>query len=267
MDRYYDMLFRQAQVDLYISRLTLCAPDWREDNITLDFCKIYYFLDGEGKLVINGDTYYPKAGEMFLIPSGVRHSYSHNPENPVYKYWCHFALKLGEFSKFLYHKDCVFCRPDKEYAKGLFARLCELDGKDGYLERLLQKSCLLELCHLFFSSVPVERMLIPQKDDFYYIVSNFIASHLAERLTIAELAETVRLQPNYFVNRFKKSFGTTPIEYINTLRLDAASKEIIASTGKSIEEIAHQSGFEDYRYFGRIFKRRYGASPRSFRKM
>ncbi len=267
MDGYYDTLFQQAQVNLYISKLTLCAPDWKEDDITLDFCKIYYFLGGEGKLIINGDTYYPKPGEMYLIPSGVCHSYSHNPEKRVYKYWCHFALKLGEFTEFLYHKDCVFCKPEETYATSLFRRLCELDNTTGYLDRLLQKSCLMELCHLFFSSVPAEKLFQPKKDEFNYVVSRFIAERLNEALTINELAEIVHLQPNYFVSKFKKSFGTTPIEYINTLRLDAASRELIQKPEKRIEEIARQFGFEDYRYFGRIFKKRYGTSPRNFRKM
>lgn len=267
MNGYYDTLFQQAQLNLYISKLTLCAPDWREENITLDFCKIYYFLGGEGKLIIGGDTYYPKAGEMYLIPSGVCHSYSHNPEKRVYKYWCHFSLKFGEIAEFSYHKDCVCCKPDKEYADALFERLCELDRAGGDLNRLLQKACLLELCYMFFSSVPIEKMLVLQKNDFHYIVSNYISSHLTDTLTVGGLAETVHLQPNYFVNKFKKSFGTTPIEYINTLRLEAASKEIIQNPGRRIEDIARQFGFDDYRYFGRIFKRRYGVSPRNFKKM
>lgn len=264
---YYDILFQQAQVQLYISRLTLCPPYWGESDITLDFSKLYYFLGGEGRLVINGDTYYPKAGEMYLIPSGICHSYSHNPEKPVYKYWCHFALKFGEISGFSYHKDCVFCRPDEKIAVPLFKRLCELDRPSNSLELLLQKSSLLELCYLFFSAVDVRKMLVSGKDDFYYIVSEYISSHLADTLTVRELSEIAHLQPNYFMSKFKKCFGTTPVSYINTLRLDASSKEIVKNPRKSIEEIARQFGFNDYRYFGRIFKKRYGTTPGNFRKM
>ena len=267
MNGYYDTRFQQAQANLFISRLTLCAPEWGEENITLDFCKIYFFLGGEGKLVINGDTYYPKEGEMYLIPSGVTHSYSHNPENPVYKYWCHFSLRFGDLTEFLYHKDCVFCKPDRKYATSLFVKLCELDTVEGYLNRLLQKSCLLELCHLFFSQVPAEKLFRPKEDEFYFVVSRYITERLHEPLSLNRLADEVHLQPNYFVSKFKKNFGMTPVEYINTLRLDASSKEMLQHPEKRIEDIARQFGFEDYRYFGRIFKKRFGTSPRGFRKM
>ena len=120
---------------------------------------------------------------------------------------------------------------------------------------------------MFFSSVPVEKLFRPKEDEFYFMVSRFIAERLKEPLSINQLAETVHLQPNYFVSKFKKNFGMTPIEYINTLRLDASAKEMLQNPEKRIEDIARQFGFEDYRYFGRLFKKRYGTSPRSFKKM
>lgn len=266
MNNYYDNLLSQIQVNLSVARLTLCPSYWGEEDITLDHCKIYYFLDGEGKLVINGDTYYPKPGEMYLLPSGVRHSYSHNPQKPVYKYWCHFYMKFGEISKFIYDKSCVCCKPDMEYATALFEKLCHLDSASG-VERIMQKSCLLELCYMYFSSVPVERILFVQKDDFYAVISRYISDNLTEKITVDELSHIAHLQPNYFVSKFKKSFGTTPIEYINSLRLEGAARELTQSRDGSIEDIARRYGFDDYRYFGRLFRRRYGSSPREFRKV
>ena len=120
---------------------------------------------------------------------------------------------------------------------------------------------------MFLASVDLNKILISDKMDFYYIINQYITSHLSDSLSVNELARVVHLQPNYFINKFKSSFGATPTDYINTLRLDAAVKELTAHPQKNIEAIALQLGYHDYRYFDRIFKKRYGVTPSTIRRL
>ncbi|KRE34626.1 AraC family transcriptional regulator [Paenibacillus sp. Soil522] len=59
-------------------------------------------------------------------------------------------------------------------------------------------------------------------------------------LTIDELAERAHLHPNYFIRVFKRHFGTSPIQYVNRKRIEAA-KWILASTNLMLAEIWRQS--------------------------
>lgn len=54
-------------------------------------------------------------------------------------------------------------------------------------------------------------------------------------------------------------------EYITELRINHA-KEQLQSTDKFIYQIAEESGFNDYSYFSKIFKKEIGYAPMCFRK-
>ena len=257
MNTYYNNFLHQLGVDLYFSRLTLCIPEWGADNITCDFNKFYYFLGGEGKLIIEGDTYYPKPGEWYLIPKGTQHSYSHNPNKPIFQHWCHFSMKFGNAPNLKYTKDTIRCIPDESIIKPLFEKLNTLNDSSDMIDIVLQKSCLLTMCHLFFTSVNFKKMIAIPSDDFYNIISSFISNHISDPISINHLAGIVHLQPNYFITKFKKSFGTTPIDYIKSQRLGLAAQKIISMPDESIENIAQECGFSDYRYFDRVFKKRF----------
>ena len=57
----------------------------------------------------------------------------------------------------------------------------------------------------------------------------------------------------------------TPNEYINRLRINQA-KELLTNTDMSVFEIAEAVGFSDQNYFGRVFKKQTGTSPKKYIK-
>lgn len=59
--------------------------------------------------------------------------------------------------------------------------------------------------------------------------------------------------------------GTTPVQYINRMRLRKA-KELLATTDKSITEIAMTAGFQSIHYFSRYFKEKERISPLLYRE-
>ncbi len=64
---------------------------------------------------------------------------------------------------------------------------------------------------------------------------------------------------------FKKSFGISPLQYVNSLRMEQAAN-LLHDTSMKVSEIAEQLGYDDLVYFGRIFKKIMGKSPQSWRK-
>ncbi|GAA3315136.1 hypothetical protein GCM10020331_009400 [Ectobacillus funiculus] len=74
------------------------------------------------------------------------------------------------------------------------------------------------------------------------------------------------MNPNYFfVNIFKKQTGKTVFDYITDLRLETA-KELLQEQDLKVAEIARLIGYQDTKYFSRLFKQRWGSLPSEFKK-
>ncbi|MNL70879.1 HTH-type transcriptional activator Btr [compost metagenome] len=64
---------------------------------------------------------------------------------------------------------------------------------------------------------------------------------------------------------FKNNLGRTFSEYVAELRIRKA-RELLKQTDLSIEQIAVKSGYVDYYYFNKVFKKHCGMTPTKFRK-
>jgi YesN/AraC family two-component response regulator len=93
-----------------------------------------------------------------------------------------------------------------------------------------------------------------------------IEQHLATRLTLADLAAVVGLQPTYFSNLFTRSMGVGPIAYINRRRIERA-KPLLWHTPQPLASVAGTVGFCDEYYFARVFKQITGLTPGRFRRL
>lgn len=67
-----------------------------------------------------------------------------------------------------------------------------------------------------------------------------------------------------FRKAFKQSTGESPNQYHLNLRLNRA-KSLLSTTALSINEVAVQTGFESLFYFSKLFKKKNGVSPRTYR--
>ena len=96
-------------------------------------------------------------------------------------------------------------------------------------------------------------------------VIEYIAEHYCEKIYIEKLADMISVSADYFTKMFKDSIGKTPIEYINSLRINESMRQL-SETDKSMAEIASDIGFCNPNYFHKIFKQYMNTSPLSYRK-
>ena len=92
-----------------------------------------------------------------------------------------------------------------------------------------------------------------------------IEAHLAEPLSLMELAEQVRLSPRHFARAFKQSFGQPPHQYHLARRIERA-KAMLGRRDMSVTEIAVSLGFADTSAFSTTFRRFAGETPRDYRR-
>jgi AraC-like DNA-binding protein len=93
----------------------------------------------------------------------------------------------------------------------------------------------------------------------------FIARNYTSRIQIKDVAECVRLHPDYAATLFRKTFGTTLNSLITRHRIAHAQRRLI-TTNERIVNIAHDSGFDSLSRFNRAFKEIARVTPREYRK-
>lgn len=94
---------------------------------------------------------------------------------------------------------------------------------------------------------------------------DYIEHHLAEQISVSDLARLCYFSEYHFMRFFKKHMNMTCIEYINNLRLEKAV-EMFEHGNTSIMDVSMSVGFNNLSYFHRAFKKKYGMTPRSFIK-
>ncbi len=88
----------------------------------------------------------------------------------------------------------------------------------------------------------------------------YLQAHYSQKHSLESLGKQFSLSPNYICALFSKHCDTTLTHYITDLRMTAA-KEEIKKGELPLKVIASQCGYNDYRYFNRIFKEYCGVSP------
>ncbi|MHC1749691.1 MAG: response regulator [Cellulosilyticaceae bacterium] len=98
------------------------------------------------------------------------------------------------------------------------------------------------------------------KEAVLYMDNNF-----KEKIDLQSISNQIHLNPQYFSRLFKKEMGVSCIDYLNTLRVNYASK-LLSSTTYPAYRIAMESGFTDPSYFCRIFTKYTQFTPLEYRK-
>ena len=93
-------------------------------------------------------------------------------------------------------------------------------------------------------------------------VADYLKKYYARKHTLTELAGIAELTPSYFGQNFKALTGETPMEYLNSIRVDKALAYM--AVGHSIREASLKCGFNDAFYFTRVFKQKKGMSPSEY---
>ena len=263
--------FSNLHVNLIVAAFTKCPLTWKDVDYIPDYNKFYFICDGEGWLKIGGEEYYPKPGQLYLMPAGVRQSYSAVSPNTFTKYWCHFTAKIGELNLFdiIKVEDFIEVR-DYILIESLFRKMILSKGSGEITSVLRTNSAILELISYFLENSAAETVDLAKTESFkrLNIITDYIEKNIKENISIEELAQVVHLHPNYLIRFFRKHLGITPIHYINRRRIEEAKRLIIASgSDETLSDLSSKVGINDIYYFSKLFKEYTGFTPTQFKKM
>ncbi len=83
--------------------------------------------------------------------------------------------------------------------------------------------------------------------------------------SIEDLASEVGLNRTTMFYKVKGLTGKSPVEFVRDIRLKR-SAQLITDSQLLIKEIAFMTGFQDLKYFGKCFKKKYEMTPMEYRK-
>jgi AraC family transcriptional regulator len=94
-------------------------------------------------------------------------------------------------------------------------------------------------------------------------VVEYLETHLADDVSLAQLARVAGLSPFHFARQFKISTGATPHGFLRNRRLERA-RALLQVRGNTLAEVARLTGFCDQSHLSAHFKRRFGLTPGRF---
>lgn len=104
-----------------------------------------------------------------------------------------------------------------------------------------------------------------QTGDVVYKIKAYIKENIAEELNVEMLARLVNLSPDYLTKVFKKETQLTLNDYIIQQRMFLA-KELLMTSNMSVNRVSDKTGYTNYSYFSKAFKKYYGVSPREMQQ-
>ena len=94
---------------------------------------------------------------------------------------------------------------------------------------------------------------------------DYVDQHYVENITVEDAARLLRMSKSHFMRFFRAVTGQPFISHLNRSRIERA-QHLMATTDLLIAAIAQAVGFCDQSYFGVIFRRHVGITPREYRR-
>ena len=115
----------------------------------------------------------------------------------------------------------------------------------------------------------LEKTVLKSSENQFSLITSrtisYIENHFKEDISLSSIADSLGVSESHISRIFKKETGTNFVPWINRFRVEY-SLDLLASGEYKLYNIADLSGFSDYKYYTRQFKRFMGLSPTEFRK-
>lgn len=143
-------------------------------------------------------------------------------------------------------------------------------GAKEYLLKPVRSSDILRMANQAADELfgPVEQMQIESTEEKNYLVElakEYVGEHYYENLMLSDVAQKVGISSGYLSTLFQRQMSRGFVDYLNEIRIEHACTYLRQNYLKTYE-IAYKVGFNDEKYFSRVFKKIMGQSPSEYRK-
>ncbi|MBT2289987.1 helix-turn-helix transcriptional regulator [Paenibacillus albidus] len=250
---------------------------WIHKERIIDSYEIISPIDSTLHIDCNNTPYAIESGEILVIPPHTLHRGIKYCEGRMKFHWLHFSAAPLQFKTEAEviqeindnNPDEMIILPvytnkiDAKRFHIMFNQLLDLYQKKkrkNYLNAYL--NCLL---HELTSEIMDYLIQKEYNSNRLQPIQDWIRIHAFEEITLEQIAEHFKYNKNYLSRIYKKHVGIGIAEQFIKFRLKHA-KELLTETDLSINEIASEVGYEDSKYFMRLFKKYESVTPTQYRK-
>ncbi|MBI4979210.1 MAG: helix-turn-helix transcriptional regulator [Spirochaetes bacterium] len=233
-----------------------------------DAFSIEYVTAGTGELTADGERSTLRPGDVFLLHPGGTHTYRALGNASFRKIWMRLSGPLAKYLIKIHGLSNVHHVPQCPRMKDMFIRMrsfgirahhTNASGRhiaDGFSlilhEMILALAARLDTRTTSFSSDVVH-------------MKHYLDSMIEKDVRLADVAAHAGKSASQTIRKFKRETGTTPYQYLLGRKMELA-EYLLANTGLSVREVAHETGFADEQYFSRAFRSRTKQRPSDVRK-
>ena len=214
-------------------------------------------LSGSGHFKTQKDDFSVSTGELLYLPKSVEYQQHSEDESLIAIHFINYSFDTPRSAE-------VIEIDDIEYVEGLVRQMYDVWKSMNVGYQYKCTSLFYELLYYLRCREHKDSIgAVSDGDKIKNALDLIHASYRKEQIEISVLAESCALSEAYFRKLFKKVHGVSPIQYVTDLKLDFAS-HLLQSGLYTVNETAVRSGFSDPKYFSRVFKARFGISPKEY---
>ncbi|MBR6667434.1 MAG: AraC family transcriptional regulator [Clostridia bacterium] len=218
-----------------------------------DAWEMLYFTQSSSAFVFDDVEIVCHAGDVLVIPPETPHTHSAPKEGQ--------CISLNIANAMLALSDPELLHDDENHSlQHLFSDALYLFQSDAaYRDALLPA-----YGQLLAQSISSRRRVSPRNHLVEEIAQSIAQNYANPHYELDELLKSAPYCYDYLCRLFRQEMHTTPHKYLSSLRLQAAADHLRRGAGSSITEVARMCGYSDPLYFSRMFKKKYGVSPREY---
>lgn len=225
-------------------------------------CAHFHFGHPENDTIVT-------AGNIVLYRPKEFQKYEYYGVDKTEVYWIHFTgsdvKNILRKNGILDHQRVFPVGTSLEYERIFKRMIFELQQCQKDYEEMLTL-LLRHLLIIFHRQLTREHVL---KNEFLDremdTAATYFNANYNQELNIKEYAASRGMSVSWFIQNFKKYTGSTPMQYITSIRITNAQM-MLETTNYAVNEISRIVGYDNPLYFSRLFHRQKGYSPSQYRK-
>lgn len=226
-----------------------------------------YVIEGKGTIELNGRKYRVRAGDFYMINRCTVPYYYSDPNAPLKKKWLNVAGRFMNSLCYTYaiNEPILIVHMDAEpFLDRIHKILSSYDFQDHKDADFELMQVLLELFESIYHSKisPSEK---PERAMFEQILEYIVSNITFDRLSPSMVSSYFYISYRTLNRMFMKNLGMPPSKFIAMQKVEYA-KQLLLTTGNSIERIAEILNFANPQHFRTVFVAHCGISPSKWRK-
>lgn len=268
----------------FVSGKYIAQAGWKHEKVTLnENYELVIGIKGKAYIDINGNQHVLKKGTFLLFPKSANVEGYRKSDSDIEFYWFHFFPKDDQkkISINILNKDFQdreklskiinYAILPEEYLIDEFDKILavanetlSLSQETNYTDAIMSyavTNLVLQISNDYVNSL--HKLVV--ENPKARLIKDWIKANLDNQLSVKMVADNFDFNYRYLSHLLKEETGFTVENYILFLKINIA-KRLLLESNLPLKVISDRAYFNDEKYFLRLFKKKVGITPTSYRK-